>query len=92
VDIGIAIGVALMVLGGILIFSSFRGSQRNKVHASGGSVAVGGNNSGPIINTNVHAPSPAHTPGVHWLTVIGIIVELAGIGVTVWHAMHLAAA
>jgi hypothetical protein len=59
-DTNIAIGIALIVVGGVLIFLGLRSSKRFTVQANGGSIAVGGNNSGPIINTNVHA-APLHT-------------------------------
>lgn len=84
------IGLGLMFLG-VLVYAlgrSGRGAQ--SLHASGGSVVVGGNNSGKIQNKNVGKPSEPQHSG-HWLTIIAILVELAGIGVTFWHAFHLAA-
>lgn len=85
------IGLALMALGAVLFLVGRRaGSRSNRVEASGGSIAVGGSNKGSITNVNLGAPSP--TPhGTHWLTWVAIGVELVGIGVTIWHALHLAA-
>lgn len=85
------LGLALMVLGVVLFLVSRRTGSRNvRVDASGSSVAVGGNNKGSITNVTLGVPSRA-THGTHWLTWVAIIVELIGIGVTIWHALHLAA-
>jgi hypothetical protein len=84
----IVIGLTLIALGLILILLG-RARTKGSVHASNGSVAVGGDNTGPIVNTNVHAPRSTSKTGVHWITAAGIIVELVGIGVTMWHALHL---
>lgn len=95
-QVELIVGVALMVLGIILfVFSRRSKSKSVQVIASGGSIAVGGNNSGSI-NYNqppqlapTAAPAPAQH-GSHALTWVAIAVELVGIGVTVWHAWHLA--
>lgn len=85
------IGLALMVLGVVLFLLGRRaGSRSVRVEASGGSVAVGGSNKGSITNFNLGAPPPA-PHGTHWLTWVAVVVELLGIGVTLWHALHLAA-
>lgn len=85
------IGFALMVLGVVLFLVGRRaGSRSIRVEASGGSIAVGGSNKGSITNVNLGAP-PTMSHGTHWLTWVAIIVELIGIGVTIWHALHLAA-
>ena len=86
--LSLLIGLGLMFVGAIGILLGRR--QRNTVTASAGSVAIGGNNSGIVqnVNTGSLAPQPAHSGG-HTITIIAIIVELVGIGVTVWHAMHL---
>lgn len=84
------VGLALMALGIVLFFVGRSKSKSVQVEASGGSVAVGGKNTGSITNVNVGAPtSPAH--GAHSLTYLAIVVELAGIAVTLWHAWHLTA-
>jgi uncharacterized membrane protein len=84
------IGIGLMVAGAVLFFFDHAQSKRRSVHASGGSVAVGGNNSGTITNTNVNQASKVHGAGGHGIvTVLAIVVELLGIAVTIWHAMHL---
>jgi len=84
-------GLGLMVLGVALFLVGRRpGSRSVRVEASGGSIAVGGSNKGSITNVNLGAPPPA-SHGTHWLTWVAIVVELVGIGVTIWHALHLAA-
>ena len=90
------VGVVLMVLG-IVLFMFSRGSKSKsvQVNASGGSVAVGGNNSGSINYNQPSQLAPAAPPapaqhGSHALTWVAIAVELVGIGVTIWHAWHLA--
>ncbi len=83
---GFWIGVGLMVLGIVLLLVS-RGRAR-QVAASGGSVAIGGDNMGNVSNVNVGgAHSQSHG---HGLTYAAIGVELVGIAVTLWHAWHLA--
>ena len=82
-------GFALMILGAALFLAGRRAGSKNvRVEASGGSIAVGGNNKGSITNLSMGAPPPA-SHGNHWLTWLGILVELVGIGVTLWHARHL---
>lgn len=86
------IGVALVVVGLLLFFAGRSKSKKIRVEATNGSVAVGGDNSGSIINANIGAPASAPAPhGTHWLTVVGIVVELIGIAVVLWHAWHMAA-
>jgi hypothetical protein len=84
------LGLALMALGILLLGVSRSRSKTVRVEASGGSVAVGGKNTGSITNLNVGAP-PAATHGPHSLTYAAIGVELVGIAVTLWHAWHMAA-
>lgn len=87
---GLIFGFALMGLG-IVLFLVGRSKFKNiRVEASNGSVAIGGKNSGTITNTNIGAlPIASHDS--HWLTVVAIVVELAGMAVVIWHAWHLAA-
>lgn len=86
------LGIALIIAGAVLIAAGTRKTNKTEVSANGGSVAVGGNNSGPIINTNINAPEKIQTSSGHqMLTVLGIGVEVIGIAVTIWHAIHLAA-
>lgn len=85
---GIYVGLGLMVVG-VLLFSVGR-RKRSSAVSSEGSVAVGGNNSGSIVNINHISAPPSHSGG-HGLTIAAIIVELVGIGVTLWHAYHMAA-
>ena len=83
-------GLALMALGIVLFFVGRTKFKSVRVEASGGSVAVGGKNTGSITNLNVGAPTAA-AHGSHSLTDWAIGVEMAGIAVTLWHAWHLAA-
>lgn len=84
------IGLSLMVLGIVLFFVGRSKSRTVRVEASGGSVAVGGKNSGSITNLNVGSPAAA-AHGSHLLTYVSIAVELVSIGVVLWHAWHMAA-
>lgn len=86
-------GFTLMGLGMLLFFVGRSKSRIIRVEASNGSVAIGGKNSGTITNTIIgDAPAaPAASHGTHWLTVVSIVVELAGMAVVIWHAWHLAA-
>lgn len=86
--IGTYVGLGLMVVG-VLLFAVGR-RKRSGAVSSSGSVSVGGNNSGSIININQPSAPPSHSGG-HGLTIMAMIVELVGIGVTLWHAYHLAA-
>jgi len=84
------VGFTLMALGIVLFFIGRSKSKSVRVEASGGSVAVGGKNTGSITNLNVGTTPPvAH--GSHSITYLAIGVELVGIAVTLWHAWHLAA-
>lgn len=84
------VGLALMALGVVLFFIDRSKSKTVRVEASGGSVAVGGKNTGSITNLNVGMPPPeAHNS--HSLTYLAIVVEIVGIAVTIWHAWHMAA-
>jgi hypothetical protein len=82
-------GIALIILG-VLIFLFGKRSNRSSVQASHGSVAVGGQNNGTIQNTNISHSAASHGAGGHGITILAIGVELIGIGVTIWHAWHLA--
>ena len=77
-----------MIMGGLLLEFNRRG--RGGATASNGSVAVGGDNSGPIVNINRSLPQSGHSGG-HSLTIVAALVEVVGIGVTIWHAYHLMA-
>lgn len=85
------IGIGLMIAGAVLFLFGRAQSKRTLVSASSGSVAIGGNNSGTITNTNVSQTNKVHNVGEHGITVLAIVVELTGIAVTIWHAMHLGA-
>lgn len=79
-----------MALGIVLFFIGRSRSNAVRVEASGGSVAVGGKNTGSITNLNVGGgPAAAHDS--HALTYASIVVELVGIAVVLWQAWHTAA-
>lgn len=81
------LGIGLMILG-IILFALGRSSRNtSSVNASGGSVAIGGSNSGSI--TNINRASKSHEGG-HAITIIATVVEVIGIAVTIWNATHLA--
>lgn len=86
--LGIGFGLGLIVMGLLLLVVGRR--KRNGAVASNGSVAIGRDNSGPILNINQPAPQSGHSGG-HAITILAIMVELMGIGVTLWHAYHLVA-
>ena len=89
---GFLLGIGLMVVGGVLLLFGRSHNKRVSVHASGGSVAIGGSNSGTITNTNtnINQPNKSHGGGHKTIAMIGALIELIGIAVTVWHAMHMA--
>jgi nitrate/nitrite transporter NarK len=79
------LGVALVffVFGIILIVLGLQRGNRRNIRADHGSISVGGSNSGSIVNAsnNSQRSSGSH---IHWLTVVGIIVELAAIATVLW--------
>ena len=83
------LGIGLMVVGAVLFIFGRMTSKRSSVHASGGSVAIGGDNSGSITNLNTNSQKE-HGRGAHGITVLAIIVEIIGIAVIIWHVKHLA--
>jgi hypothetical protein len=91
--VGIIFGFMFMIIGGLLILSGIKRNKKINVTASNGSMAVGGDNSGVMINTATNNASslPDYKAHGHGITILGIVVELIAIGVTVWHALHLAA-
>ena len=84
------VGACLIIAGVAIFLFGRRRSKQSSVRASDGSVAVGGNNSGSITNTNVSKTANEAPTGGHALTVLAIVVELVGIAAIVWHSMHLA--
>lgn len=83
--------IVLMVLG-VVLFALGRksGSKSVQVIATNGSVSVGRDNNGGIINNNSAADAPDQH-GSHLLTKVAVVVELVGIGVGlvhIWHQMH----
>lgn len=88
---GFYVGLALVALGILLFLVARAKSKTVRVEARSGSVAIGGNNRGAITNTNIGTPTAEAHGSHHWLIVVSIVVELAGMAVVVWHAWHLAA-
>ena len=86
----LTIAVILIVAGIVLFITGRRSSKAgSSTTAIGGSVAVGGSSSGSIKNINVGSGSHEKHGG-HTITIIAIIVEVIGIAVAIWHAIHLA--
>lgn len=88
--IGLVAGIVLIALGTVLLIVALMRRKRTAVQADRGSVAVGGSNSGIIINHGNQNAAPAKHAGGHGLTITAIIIELVGIAVTLWHAYHMA--
>lgn len=86
----IYIGGGLIILGALLLLIGRHHSRRSSVAASRGSIAIGGNAYGPVSNVNA-APDKGHGIGEHWITIVAIITELAGIAVIIWHTTHMVA-
>jgi len=87
-EVGIYVGAGLMLVG-VLLFVLAHHKRGTVVSSSNGSVAVGGDSNGSIVNINQTHGSSKHGGG-HGLTIAATIVELIGISVTLWHAYHLA--
>lgn len=83
-------GIGLIVLGIVLFLIGRRLSRRNTVSADRGSIAIGGSAYGPITNLNTGTGREHSGSAPHWITIVAIVVEIAGIAVTIWHALHLA--
>jgi hypothetical protein len=88
-QIGLAAGIAMIVIGTILLVVSLMRRKRVMAQAHGG-IAIGGS----VKNSTVISQSRSSTPhakhGGHGLTIVAIVVELVGIAVTLWHASHMA--
>lgn len=91
--IELLLGLILMSLGIVMLVYQFatRNGNQKKVGRDDRSVHVGGSNTG-LINTGSigGGDEERHGGHSHWLTIIAMLVELAGIAVTLWHAFHLA--
>jgi hypothetical protein len=84
------VGGGLVILGALLLLIGRHRSRRSSVSASRGSIAIGGSSYGPVTNVNA-APDKGHGIGEHWITILAIITELAGIAVIIWHSFHVVA-
>ena len=78
-----ALGIVLFVVGRVST------SKSVQVTATDGSIAVGRDNSGSIVNIN-NTPIAPSQHGSHTLTIVAIVVELVGIGVGLMHLWHQA--
>ena len=90
-QVEVIIAIALMVMG-VVLFVVGRVSASKSVHVSAtdGSVAVGRDNSGSIVNIKNAPPGAPAQHGSHMLTKVAIAVELVGIGVGLLHLWHQA--
>lgn len=61
------------------------------VIAKAGSVVIQGNNTGTIQAINLSASEKNSRKKTHIVTLISIAVEIAGIGVAIWHNTHMGA-
>ena len=85
------VGIGLIALGIVLFLIGRRPSRRSTVSTDRGSIAIGGSAYGPITNLNTGAGREHSGSAHHRITILAIVVEIAGIAVTIWHALHLAA-
>ncbi len=80
------LGIGLVILGALLFIVAL--SKTRSVNASQGSVAVGNNNSGQIVNVNQQGAQTAPTGGI-WLTLIAIVIEVTGIAISLFQVIQL---
>jgi hypothetical protein len=83
------LGGGLIALGLVLFFIGRRSGGRS-ISAKRGSIAIGGSSYGPVTNIQSVSQKATEPSGEHWITMLAIITELVGIGITIWHASHLA--
>lgn len=85
---GYPVDIALIVLGFVLILWGRSRSKTSTIKTNTGTVSIGRDNTGSVVNTTtIHAPDKSHG---QFLMTVGTIVEIFGIAVTIWHAVHLA--
>lgn len=88
-QIGLAAGIAIIVIGTVLLVVSLVRRKRVTVQAHGG-IAIGGNVENSTVISQPRSSEPSAKHGGHGLTIVAIVVELVGIAVTLWHASHMA--
>jgi hypothetical protein len=86
----ILIGAGLIVLGALIFGLGRRRSDRLSVRATSGSVAVGGNSSGPITNITANRAGSGARAGGRLTDWLGLLVGILGVVATVWGAMRTA--
>jgi hypothetical protein len=89
---GYLLGGGLIALGLVFFFIGRRSGGGKSISANRGSIAIGGSSYGPVTNIQSVSQKATERSGEHWITVVAIITELVGIGITIWHAYHLATA
>ena len=85
------IGMVLIVLGMLIYIVPKLLQRKNIVIAKSGSVVIQGNNAAPIQAINISASEETPHQKSHVVTYFAIVIEIIGIGTTIWHAMHLGA-
>lgn len=81
---GIYVGGGLLILAVFLILAG--NFSRKREVTMKGSVSVGGDNHGSIFNVNQIGTSTKSSS--NWLSLLGILVGLVGIGVTMWDVIQ----
>lgn len=83
------LGLMLVVVGVVLLCAVVASSKKGRASAVNGSVAVSGDVQGGISNiqANRSAKGSGHS---RVLTITAVVVEIVGIVVVIWHALHMA--
>lgn len=85
-DTGLLVGIGGIVAGLVIYLC------RPKAGRDDRSISIGGNNTGIANSGHINVGNPnahANKPHSHLITWIAVVVEIIGIGVTLWHAYHL---
>lgn len=85
------VGIGLISFGIVIFLIGRRPSRRSRISADRGSIAIGGSAYGSVTNLNAGADKGHSERGGGRITILAIVVEIVGIAVTIWHALHLAA-
>jgi hypothetical protein len=80
-----SIGIALLVVGVILFFiGAIRGRQGNRVSADRGSVAIGGDNKGPISISNQGTSDDEKVSFMTFWNILAGLASVLGLALTLW--------